>query len=37
MRLWLLSMILPGALYSNACSPISDEPVKTEKTAPVPD
>ena len=38
MRLWLLSMILPGlSLYSNACSPIGDEPVKTEKTAPVPD
>lgn len=38
MKMWLLSMILPGLLLtSNACSPTDDEPVKTEEPTPVPD
>ncbi len=37
MKMWLLSIILPGLLLtSNACSP-TDEPIKTEETTPVPD
>ena len=38
MKMWLLSIILPGLLLtSNACSPTDDEPVKTEEPTPVPD
>lgn len=37
MKMWLLSIILPGLLLtSNACSPADDEPVKTEEPTPVP-
>lgn len=37
MKMWLLSLLLPGLLLTaNACSP-ADEQVKTEEPAPVPD
>lgn len=36
MKMWLLSILLPGLLLTtNACSP-TDDPVKTEEPAPVP-
>lgn len=38
MKMWLLSIILPGLLLtSNACSPTNDEPVKTEEPTPAPE
>lgn len=37
MKMWLLSILLPGLLLmTHACSP-NDEPIKTEEPAPVPD
>lgn len=37
MKMWLLSVLLPGLmLTANACSP-ADEPIKTEEPTPIPD